>query len=102
MNDPVYHSYDDGDDFQKNKNPRDYSLRALEGRRTSDAFSPETDDDETLETLESDNTADLFMNIAGGGKSFTRRGPDGRGEERPNGAIVSTEHGPKQRGFVTI
>ncbi|KAK4222121.1 hypothetical protein QBC38DRAFT_513172 [Podospora fimiseda] len=59
-----------------NSNPRDRALRSLEGRNRDDAspLSPHDIGDMTTST-DNDNTADIFMRIAG--EATTRRTPEG-------------------------
>ncbi|KUI59569.1 hypothetical protein VP1G_06822 [Cytospora mali] len=102
MNNSASRSYGDGDD--EHSIHRSRSLRALEGRRSSDwsTFPPTSGDGETLETIESDNTAEIFMNIAReDSSSNSRRKPDARGDENQNGPVSRVVRSARQRPFST-
>ncbi|KUI65437.1 hypothetical protein VM1G_00284 [Cytospora mali] len=102
MNHSASRSYGDGDD--QHSIHRSRSLRALEGRRSSDwSTSPPTNGDgETLETIESENTAEIFMNIAReDSSSNSRRKSDARGDENQNGPVSRVVRSARQRPFST-
>lgn len=94
MNNPTYRAHEDGDN-SANTNHRYRSLRALEGHTSTDS-SKETSspvaDEETLHTIESENTADIFMNIAReDSSSISRQKPDEHRDGDHNGPMVSTQ-----------
>lgn len=92
MNNSASRPYGDGDDSEDSSH-RSRSLRALEGRPSIDwsrETSPPNPDGETLATIESENTADIFMNIAHeDASSSSRPKPDGRVDDDQNGPMVS-------------
>lgn len=104
MNNPASRSYGDGDESENSRH-RSRSLRALEGRSSIDwsrEISPPNADGETLDTIESENTADILMNIAHEDSSSSSHGkPDGRGDEDPNGPMSRAARSARQRPFST-
>lgn len=94
MNNSSYHSYDDGHD-SKDSNHRDQSLRALEGRNGDEwirDMSAADADDEVTATIESESTADIFMQIAHEDPSSSSSRPrnDGRDDDDRASTVVST------------
>jgi hypothetical protein len=93
MNNSFYLPYDDSH-RPSDPNPRDQSLRALEGLDSGewqrDRSSAEGDDEVTA-TIESESTADIFMRIAHENPpaSSSRPGNDGRDEGDRASTVVS-------------
>ncbi|KAK7740553.1 tRNA 2'-phosphotransferase 1 [Cytospora paraplurivora] len=90
MNNSTYRAYEDGDNSANAKH-RYRSLRALEGHTSTDSSKDKSSpiaDEETLHTIESENTADIFMNIAGeDSSSIPRQKPDEHFDGDHNGPV---------------
>lgn len=92
MNNSSLRYYDDGDEGQgQDQNPRDRSLRALEGRYTNDRSRDNTHPDLDDDVADSENnTADIFLNIAREDSStFTPRRQTDRGSDDEQSTVVS-------------
>lgn len=104
MDHPSLQYYDEGEDY-RDSDPRDRSLRTLQGGRTSNDWSREVAaPDADGEITESENnTADIFMNIAreDSSSAVPRRRYNNRGEdEEQESTVVSTARCPGLRTLV--